>query len=239
MARIILYLIVLSVACHNVSYSQNRPIPKKKVTPPVKKHSKRTNLGIGLGVTRSVVYLARNVKPNNDATGLNASLVYGGSKLLRVSLEYTRYAKIDIAPTWYNINANTIELNAHILARFQNKKAYFYPLFGVSYNTFSGTYTGINDFLNLSELYEKDERVITRWLGINVGTGFEYYFKPGSFFLDYKMRVGLTKGYNQINIQDVCISAGLRFNLRVPSFYSIFVYRGTRSRYLLDKSDVD
>ncbi len=221
------------------SFSQNWNTPKKSLKPVEKRHAKKTNLGFGFGVTRSVVYLARNVKPDNDATGFNTSLVYGGSKLLRICLEYTRYAKIDIAPTWYNINANTIELNAQALARFRSKKAYFYPMLGVSYNTFAGTYTGINDYLNLGKLYEKNERVVASWIGINVGTGYEYYFKPGSIFLDYKMRIGLTKGTNQINIQDVCISAGLRFNLRAPSFYSIFAYKGTRSRYLLDTSDED
>jgi len=194
---------------------------------------------MGLGATRSVVYLARNVKPNNNATGLNLSLVYGGSKLFRASFEYTRYLKMDIAPTWYNIKASTVEFNMHAIARFRSRIAYFYPLFGISYNRFSGTYTGINDYLNLSSFYEKNQKIVTRWLGINIGTGYEIYFKPGSFFIDYKMRIGRTEGYNQINIQDVCITAGLRFNLKAPSLYSVFVYRGTRSRYLLDKSDED
>jgi len=164
-------------------------------------------------------------------------MVYGGSKLMRLSLEYTRYQPLDIAPTWYNINASTIELNTHFMARFRNRNAYFYPLVGISYNIFSGTYTGVNDYLNLGTLYKKNEKVVTRWVGLNIGTGYELYVKPGSFFLDYKMRIGVTEGKSQLNIQDVCITAGLRFNLRVPSFYSLFIYRGTRSRYLLDTSD--
>lgn len=213
------------------------PIPKKNIKPAPKKPSRTTNLAFGLGVTRSVVYLSRNVQPDNNATGLHSSVLYGGKKLFRVSLEYTRYKTINIAPTWYTIKASTLELNGHLLARFKSKNAYFYPLFGISYNLFSGTYTGINDYLNLNTLYEKNQRVTTRWWGFNVGTGYELYFKPGSFFLDYKMRVGMTEGKKQINIQDVCITAGLRINLRAPSLYGIFIYRGTRSRYLLDKSD--
>jgi hypothetical protein len=236
MSRLIAYFIFLVLLVSHVGFAQSKPVPKKNVTS-TKKHPKRTDLGIGLGVTRSVVYLARNVKPNNDATGLNASLVYGGSRIFRVSLEYTRYAEMNMAPTWYDVKANTIELNGHVLARFKNKNAYFYPLFGISYNRFSGFYTGNNDFLRLDEFYQKNTQVSTNWLGLNVGTGYELYFKPGSFFLDYKMRIGVTKGYNQINIQDVCISAGLRFNLRAPSVYSLFTPGGLRSRYLLDKSD--
>jgi len=215
-----------------------KPLPKQN-TKPVQKHSRKTNLAFGIGVSRSVVYLARNVKPDNDATGLHTSILYGGKKLFRVSLEYTRYKTIDIAPTWYNIKASVIEINGHVLARFRSGNAYFYPLFGFSYNMFSGTYTGIDDYLNLNSLYQKNQRVNTRWFGVNVGTGYEFYFKPGSFFLDYKMRVGVTEGKNQLNIQDVCITAGLRINLKVRSLYGIFMYRDTRSRYLLDKSDKD
>jgi hypothetical protein len=215
-----------------------RPAPKKPViTTPT--YPRRTNLGMGVGITRSVLYLARNVKADNDATGINTTLVYGGAKLLRASLEYTFYQPLDIEPTWYNIKAQTIELNMHVMARFANKRAYFYPLFGLSYNTFSGFFTGQNDYLNLASLYKKNQQIVTRWLGLNVGTGYEYYFRPGSFFLDYKMRVGKTEGYSKINIQDVCISAGFRFNIKAPSIYSIFWYKGTRSRYLLDLEDED
>lgn len=219
-----------------------RPVPKKSVvteTKPVSKHQKKANLAFGLGVARSVVYLARNVKPDNDATGIHGTLVYNASRFIRTSLEYTRYQTLDIAPTWYNIKASTVELNMHLLTRFKKTDAYFYPLVGLSYNLFSGRYTGVNDFLHLNTIYHKNQYTHTSWWGLNVGTGYELFFRPGSFFLDYKMRVGVTEGSNQINIQDVCIMAGLRFNLRVPSLYSIFMYKGTRSRYLLDKSDED
>jgi hypothetical protein len=204
-------------------------------TAPLVKKSDKTDLGFGLGLTRSVVYLARNVKTDNDATGLNATLVYGLSRLFRASLEYTYYLPLDIAPTWYDIRANTIEMNMHILARFKSVKAYFYPMFGISYNTFSGRFTGVEDYLNLSKIYDRNQQVKTTWFGLNIGTGYELFFKPGSFFLDYKMRVGVTEGYNNLNIQDICVTAGLRFNVRVVRFGKWF--RGTRSRYLLNTRD--
>jgi hypothetical protein len=244
MTRLLLYLglaLLLTVS----SFSQTlrkvtKPIPKQNTTKPsAPKHYKKTNLAFGLGVARSVVYLARNVKPDNDATGLHMSMLYGGRKLFRVSVEYTRYQTINIAPTWYNIKAGTIEINGHLLARFKGGNAYFYPIFGISYNIFSGRYTGQEDYLNLSSLYSKNQQVTTRWFGANAGTGYEIYFKPGSFFFEYKMRVGVTEGRNQINIQDVCIGAGLRINLKARSLYGVFMYRGTRSRYLLDKSGDD
>lgn len=226
----------------SAGFSAQRKITKPQINSQAtheKSHPKFTNFGIGAGLTRSVLYLARNVKQDNDASGFNINMVYGGAKLVRGSFDYTYYWPIDIEPTWYNVKAYTIEANMHIMARFRSKKAYFYPIFGLSYNVFSGRFTGEMDFLNLRSLYEPGQNVVTRWFGFNAGTGYEYYFRPGSVFLDYKMRVGKTEGVKQINIQDVCISAGIRFNIRVPSPYSIFIYRGVRSRYLLDKEEVD
>jgi hypothetical protein len=205
----------------------------KTVTKPSQKTwSKSTNLGIGCGVSRSVLFLTRNVKENNDATGYNATIIYGGERLFRGSLEYTFYQPIDIKPTWLDIKAHTLELNMHVIARFKNVKAYFYPLFGISYNSFSGYFTGLNDFLNLKDDYGVNQVVNTRWLGLNVGTGYEIYIKNVSVFADYKMRVGNSERLKQLNIMDVCFTGGLRYNLKVPSIYKLF--RGTRGRYILD-----
>ncbi|MCW3078436.1 MAG: hypothetical protein JWO32_3045 [Bacteroidetes bacterium] len=101
---------------------------------------------------------------------------------------------------------------------------------------FSGYFTGRNDFLNLSEKYPVNQNISTNWVGLNVGTGYEYYFKFLSFFVDYKMRVGFSDKH-QLNIMDVCYTFGLRYNLKVPSIYKIF--SGTRSRYLLDSEPVE
>lgn len=238
MRRSIVYLTIFLLVTSHFFAQRKITKPQAKPAPIVTRaYPKFTNLGFGAGLTRSVLYLGRNIKQNNDASGLNLAVVYGGAKLLRASFEYTYFWPIDIAPTWYNIRAYTAEANMHILARFKSKKAYFYPLFGLSYNVFQGDFTGENDFLNLRSLYKPGERVTTTWFGLNVGTGFEYYFRPGSVFLDYKMRIGKTEGIKQINIQDVCFTFGLRFNLRVPSIYAMLPYRGVRSRYLLSTDE--
>ncbi|MDO9001429.1 MAG: hypothetical protein Q7W45_16810 [Bacteroidota bacterium] len=217
-----------------ISIAQNAFCQVKTVKP-VKTHSRKTNLGIGGGVTKSVLFLTRNVKENNDAFGFNGSFIYGGENIFRGSLEYTYYRKIDIQPTWFNIKAYTIEANVHVLARFKKTKSYFYPLFGLSYNSFSGFFTGKDDFLKLSDKYKTNEIAKTNWLGFNVGAGYEHYFKQISVFGEYKMRVGKSDGQLQINIMDVCFSCGLRYNIRVPSIYKIF--SGTKSRYLLESKE--
>ncbi len=202
-----------------------------RVVKPVKTKPLTTRLAFGAGAAGSVLFLSRNVKENNEAYGFHLSLAYGGTKLFRGTLEYTQYKTLDIAPTWYNVRANTIETNLHIIARFSEGKAIFYPIFGFSYNVFSGFYTGVRDYLNLNALYKDSSDVITKWWGFNAGAGYEYFFKRFSFFADYKMRLGVSEGYNEFNILDVCLSAGLRINLKVPTLYGLF--RGTRSRYTL------
>ena len=213
----------------------SRTFAQVKVVKPVKPITTKptvTNLGIGFGGAGSVLFLSRNIKENNEAYGYHISLVYGGAKLLRTSLEFTQYQTLSIEPTWYDVKANTLEFNVHILAHFSESNALFYPLFGLSYNRFSGFYTGENDFLNLNTLYEKNQDVVTNWFGLNVGTGYEHYFTQLSIFAEYKMRIGVSEGYNELNIMDVCLSAGLRYNFKVPTIYRLF--KGTRSRYVLD-----
>jgi hypothetical protein len=203
---------------------------------PVVTHPKSTNFALGAGLTSSVLFLSRNIKDDNNVMGFNFSVVYGGSKLIRVCAEYTAYKTINIDPTWFTVKANTIEVNGHVLAWLNDKKGFFYPIGGLSINKFSGFFTGVNDFQNLSGRYSTNSMVINHWLGVNTGVGFERYFRPFSFFAEFKMRTSL-EDRKRLNIIDVCYSAGFRFNVRVPSVYRL--YSGTRSRYLLDTKESD
>jgi hypothetical protein len=207
------------------------------VKPVTKSKARNTRLALGTGVTRSVIFLSRNTKANNDAYGINVNLSYGLSRMVRINAEYTNYRPINIAPTWYRINAHTIEVNAQFISKFQDSRTFFYPLFGVSYNVFSGYFTGLNDFMNLRTIYEVNQEVKTRWVGVNAGVGLEQFFPPFSIFGEAKMRVGINEDTHDLTIMDVCYSAGVRINIRARSLYGIF--GGTRSRYVLDTKDPD
>src|SRR4051812_19175255 len=122
MFRILLHISFILIVFQN-AFGQVRTIK------PVKTHPRTTNFAVSGGLIRSMLFLTRNVKENNNALGYQGSIVYGGSKIFRGSLEYTHYKKINIEPTWYDIKAYTIEANVHVLARFKRTKAYFYPLF--------------------------------------------------------------------------------------------------------------
>ena len=214
MRGVILYSLFFFIFCGSLM-SQFRKVK------PIKTHLKMTNFAFSAGYTKSVLFLSRNVKENNDAKGLTFGLIYGGAKIFRTSLEYTYFRPIKIDPTWTDIKAYTLESNVHVITKVKDGKAIFYPLFGLSLNHFSGFFTGKNDFLNLAEKYKTNTVVTTNWLGINVGTGYEQYFGPASFFIDYKMRVGFKDDNHRVNIMDICIGFGLRYTIKVPTLYKI------------------
>lgn len=232
MVRCATYLVLLLLSA-GVSAQVRPRVRAVKPVKPVKPKTPivTTDLSLGAGFTRSVLFLARNTKNNNDASGITFNATYGGHKPLRACLEYTRYLPIDIAPTWYNIKASSLELNGQALYRSKGNIG-FYLLTGLSYNVFKGQFTGINDYLNLRSLYQPGQDVVTRWLGLNAGVGFEYAIRKVIVFGSYKMRVGRSEGYNDVNIQDVCYSVGLRYNFKVPTLARLL--KGPRNRYFLN-----
>jgi hypothetical protein len=203
-----------------------------KPVPSPKKSYNTSKLGIGLGRAQSVLFLMRNIKEDNEAHGWDASMCYNLTRVMKVAADYTWYKAIDIRPTWYTVRGRTLECNLHWLFVFPNGKTRFYPLTGISYNVFEGLFTGAYDHLNMQSMYAVNTVVRTRWLGVNAGTGMDYYLKPFSIYGEFKMRVGVSETNKQLTIMDVCLSAGIRYNLRVPSLHRLF--SGTRSRYLLD-----
>ena len=212
---------------------QQKPHTKKPVTSPstkkMKKEDGMTNLQIGAGVAGSVLYLSRNIKEDNDALGYVFNVIYGGHKGYRFSAQYTTYVPINIEPTWYNVKANTVEANIEAIVLFKNNKTILYPSTGLSYNTFKGYFTGVDDFLNLREIYRQNTTVRNQWIGLNVGTGIEHAFGPLVIFADYKMRIGRADKTGGINIMDVCYSGGLRLKISVPTFHKL--YRGMNDKY--------
>lgn len=198
--------------------------------------SKLTNLGIGVGITRSVIFLSRNILEFNDASGLNICAVYGGNKLVRLTTEYHRFNSINIAPTWYDIKARTYDVNVQFLARFKKNKDLIYPITGISINEFKGFFTGRDDFQNLREKFKINSEVKSYWIGLNFGLGYEHSFGPVNTYIVYKMRVGAQDVNERLNIMDVCYSLGLRYDIKVlkPRFLMKRIYRSYNNRYLLD-----
>lgn len=188
--------------------------PAAAVTPtiaPAKAARQYSKLSLKAGANLSVIYLARNVKENNNEPGYSLGGVYAFNGLLRLSALYTAFRTLNIEPTWENVKAHTYEANLELLARFPNKKTMVYPFAGLSYNTYKGFFTGQNDWLNLKEFYAANSVVSNQWLGLNLGLGLEHNFGPLGLYLDYRMRVG--RQDKAINVMDVCYSGGVKVNL--------------------------
>lgn len=229
-------LVLLSLSHHaQVKYNETKKPSPKKAAPlkAIKGESHFTNMGLGIGVTRSVIFLSRNVKEFNDANGLNLCYVYGGHKLMRFSAEYSQYKSINIEPTWYDIKARTYEVNVQFLAHFRSDKALIYPITGISVNEFTGFFTGKDDFQNLRDKYPINSVVKSYWIGANFGVGYEYKFGPIKAYLTYKMRVGAQDINEKLNIMDVCYHLGLRYDFQTLKYKYVFkkIFRTYKGRY--------
>lgn len=180
-------------------------------TPFVKKEQIYTPWSVKAGTSISVVYLARNIKDNNNEPGFCGGLTYEINHFVRITALYTHYTPINIEPTWLRVKANTYEANFEVIAKFPNQKTLLYPFAGFSYNTYTGFFTGQNDYLNLKEYYAVNSEVKNHWLGLNLGTGLEHHFGILGVFIDYRMRVG--KQESAFNIMDVCYTGGVKVKL--------------------------
>ena len=229
-AMLLCVLSLAQVKSGSTSIKKRRAVDKKKL------ELKTTTLGFGVGLTRSVIFLSRNIQEFNDATGLNFGMVYGGNNLARFSVEFHKYKPINMEPTWYDINAKTYEANIQFLARFRNNKAIIYPLMGLSMNDFRAFFTGKDDFQNLRDKYAINSRVHSIWFGANFGLGYEHQIGPFKAFLLYKMRVGAQDVASRLNIMDVCYSAGLRYDIKAltPKYVVKTILRTYRPRYNVD-----
>jgi hypothetical protein len=205
-----LFVLLTIILLSNSITSQNKLTTKSATITPTKIEKERpyTRLSLKAGANISVIYLARNTKEKNNEPGFCAGITYEVNDFIRVSSLITSFRPINIKPTWLNVKANTYELNMEILAKFPNKKTLLYPFVGLSYNTFSGYFTGELDYLNLREYYPINSTIKNKWLGLNLGTGLEHNFGIIGLFLDYRMRVG--KQDNVFNIMDVCYTGGVK-----------------------------
>lgn len=177
-------------------------------TKKLEKEKPYTRWSLKAGGNISVIYLARNIKEKNNEPGYCGGLTYEVNNFVRVSCLYTRFKPINIEPTWLDIKANTYESNMELLARFPNQKTLLYPFVGLSFNTYTGFFTGESDYLNLREYYPINSIVKNEWIGLNFGTGIEHTFGIFGLFLDYRMRVGRQE--KAFNIMDVCYTGGVK-----------------------------
>jgi hypothetical protein len=210
--KILLICFLLHTSLSTFSQTNNALKTQTITSNSTENNRKYTIWSIKAGANISVIYLARNVKDNNNEPGNSAGINFEINNFVRISTLYSRFRPINIEPTWLNVKANTYESNLEVVAKFPNKKTLIYPFVGFSYNTYTGFFTGKSDYLNLKEYYPVNSTIKNKWLGFNLGTGLEHNFGIIGLFIDYRMRVGRQE--NGLNIMDVCYTTGVK--IRFP-----------------------
>jgi len=200
---------------------------------------KRAKLSIGAGINRSELFLEQNIKEDERMMGVSTQLVYDAHKVVRFSAEFTHYFPNDLAPKWYNLKYDGVEINCQFKARFENVNAVFYPIVGFSYHSFSGYFTGKNDSKGVSAVYPPNSFQKINWLGFNFGTGYEYKYKRLGFFAEFKLRFGIEhKNFRNTGIKDVSTGTGIKYYFGIPTIRTLF-RGGTRNRYFLKTTEAD
>src|SRR5690349_264295 len=120
--RRIRHLVILLAILTGQAYAQLHVV---KPVPPPKKPYNVSRLGIGVGRARSVLFLMRNIKQDNEAHGWDVSLAYNLSRVMKITSNYTWYRPIDIAPTWYGVEGRTFEVNVNWLFTFPDGRTRF------------------------------------------------------------------------------------------------------------------
>lgn len=212
---------------------------QSKINIQKKSRTKRAKLSIGTGMSRSELFLQQNIKEDERMVGVIALMTYDAHKTVRFTAEYTHFFPNELEPKWYYLKYSGFEINSQFKARFENEHAFFYPILGFSYHSFSGYFTGKNDSKGVSVVYPPNSFLKKNWLGLNFGTGYEYQYKNLGFFGEFKLRFGIEqKHFKNSGIKDVCVSAGIKYHFRIPTIRTI-LHGGTRNRYFLNTKEAE
>ncbi|HXC03200.1 MAG TPA: hypothetical protein VNZ86_00535, partial [Bacteroidia bacterium] len=153
--------------------------------------------------------------------GYNARLGVRFKRRLGLTAEYTNQVKHDAIPAWGNISAVNYDLNltySYLTVGTSNTK--FYGLVGVCYQQWEGTYLGTPAFDRDIYNYVEGSAYHFNWLTMNLGIGFERYYRYAGLFGEFKFRFGRDYMSDSFSIMDACITVGIKkhlFTLCKPS----------------------
>lgn len=192
-------------------------------------------LGFAGGLSKSVVFLTRNINEFNDAYGLYLQLSFNRpKKLIRNEISFTNYSKIQIEPTWKDVKSWTFEHNVNFMARFVKTEAFLFPTVGWCLSRYEGFFTGISDVQGLRAKFQPYTIVRQYWFGLNFGVGAEKVFYPFSIGMYYKMRISNGDLVDKLSIVDVC------YHFFAKYYFKRIIskkYLGPRGRYILKTNE--
>jgi hypothetical protein len=166
---------------------------------------------LGGGCVLSSVNIFRNYRQNPYRLGYNFRAYNEFSSNMRMMAEYTYMPKFSLEPTWLDVKNDVIDINLNLLAQIKDYKAIFYTITGLYAQRWKSFYTGINDFSNSKKTYLTNSIVINRYIGLDLGLGFERAFPGFQFFGEFRYRFSNTD--SGFGITDAAYSAGLKTKL--------------------------
>ncbi|HXB39711.1 MAG TPA: hypothetical protein VNZ49_04165 [Bacteroidia bacterium] len=214
----ILFLAQL-LLCHD-GFSQ-QPAKNKKI-------QKFSRLSVGSSIIRT--HLRNTFSDDIYPITYEGRLYFGSNDMFRGLINIESQPLINFKPEWVNIRSTFFDLQGNILFYFSNRKGIFYIIGGVSYQRYSGNYTGYGSISRMMPYMDKEFK--GNYFGGISGFGFELkVYLNISLYAETRFRMmwfdeKLDRNTKTLVISDqLCV--GIKINL--PELHKIF--RGPNDKY--------
>jgi hypothetical protein len=167
----------------------------------------------GGGIAYSTVNMG--IEPIGEIKrGYNGRLAVRFKRRIGLIGEYTYQVPHDAIPAWGNIWASNYDLNlTYMYLTVGQSKTKFYGIIGACYQQWKGTYLGTPAFDRDIYDYQSGVSYTFNWLSMNLGMGFERYYKYFGVFGEFKFRFGRDYLSDSFSIMDACVTLGVKKNL--------------------------
>jgi len=147
-------------------------------------------------------------------SAINGRLNVKFRRRLGLSAEFTNQFQHDALPAWGMISSRTFDLNLNYMYfHVAQTSSIFYGLIGACFQQWKGTYLGTPAFTKDIYDYQIGEQKSFNFPSVNLGIGFERFYKQVGVFGEFKFRFGQDFVYDSFGIVDVCVSLGAKINL--------------------------
>jgi len=170
-------------------------------------------ISVGAGMAFSTVNMG--IEPIGEIKGgLNARLALRLKRRIGFTAEFTNQFPHSASPAWGSIQARNFDLNLNYLyLNVGQTNTKFYGLIGACFQQWKGIYQGTPAVGKDIYDYQSGEVVKFNWNSLNLGIGFERFYRHIGLFGEFKFRFGQNYPYDPFAIVDVCATIGTKINL--------------------------
>lgn len=183
----------------------------------ISQSKKKPLFDVAVGISWSAIDFSVYSQHKVAKSGADLKAILNISNSFKMSAEYTFHFLHNDNPSWYNIHASNIDINAHASGNIINSKIGFYTIFGASLLNWRGNFTGYRNERHDGVLRTHDEELRYAKLMINLGMGIERSFKYFSLFFEGKFRFAKEPEIINVVINDVFYCFGVKSPVMLPS----------------------